>query len=178
VTVFALSGTPAPESLSPGVLGHPMRGARTRGRWVAGSALTALAATLGAYFLWQSVEGPELAPPATPAAKVVAVLPFEVRGGEELAYLREGLVDLFSVKLDLGPAIGAVDPHALLSFVARNGGDDLDPAIGRRAAHFPITSCSGAWSSWPASSISRRRCTRRPPTHPRPASPSKVRETT
>jgi tetratricopeptide (TPR) repeat protein len=82
---------------------------------------------------------PHLAPiapvvPVVPVAVLpnrIAVLPFAIRGGPELAYLREGLVDLLSVKLDGAGDLRTVDPHALLSAL---GPDELDPAGGRAVA--------------------------------------------
>ncbi|MGD8869814.1 MAG: BTAD domain-containing putative transcriptional regulator, partial [Gemmatimonadales bacterium] len=49
----------------------------------------------------------------------VAVFPFAVRGADELAYLREGMVDLLSTALDGAGELRSVDPQALLSFVDR-----------------------------------------------------------
>jgi tetratricopeptide (TPR) repeat protein len=72
--------------------------------------------------------------PVVPVALVpnrIAVLPFAVRGGPELAYLREGLVDLLSVKLDGAGDLRTVDPHALLSAPSP---EELDPAGGRAVA--------------------------------------------
>ena len=70
-------------------------------------------------------------------AFTVAVLPFTVRGDPRLAYLGEGLVDLLSTKLDGAGAIRAVDPRALLHFLARSGVSHADAAAGRAAAtHF------------------------------------------
>lgn len=56
--------------------------------------------------------------PRTPSGRSVervAVLPFVVRGDSSLAYLREGLVDLLSTKLDALGAFHAVDPAIVLS---------------------------------------------------------------
>jgi serine/threonine-protein kinase len=71
------------------------------------------------------------------AAHVVAVLPFTVRGGRELAYLGEGMVDLLSTTLDGAGDLRAVDPRALLAHLAREDGQGLDPQRGREIArHF------------------------------------------
>jgi len=82
---------------------------------------------------------PLIAPvaPVVPVAPIallpnrIAVLPFAIRGGPELGYLREGLVDLLSVKLDGAGDLRTVDPHALLGLL---GPDELDPAGGRAVA--------------------------------------------
>lgn len=74
------------------------------------------------------------------AAATIAVLPFTVRGDPRFAYLGEGMVDLLATKLDGAGAIRAVDPRALLHFLARGGlsqADAAGPAGGRAAArHF------------------------------------------
>lgn len=49
-----------------------------------------------------------------PNPNIIAVLPFSVRGPEEVTYLREGMVDLLSAKLDGAGELRTVDPHALL----------------------------------------------------------------
>lgn len=56
----------------------------------------------------------------------IMVLPFEVRGGDDVAYLREGLVDLLSTKLDGVGGLAVVDPAATLARV-RNFGDVGSP---------------------------------------------------
>jgi DNA-binding SARP family transcriptional activator len=57
----------------------------------------------------------------------VAVFPFTVHGDGSAAYLHEGLVDLLSTNLDHAGALHSIDPHALLSLVAREGVGRLDP---------------------------------------------------
>ena len=76
------------------------------------------------------------APPPTsePASRAaVAVLPFSVRGDGRLAYLREGMVDLLSTKLDGVGELRSVDPNALLGYVTE-GDVRLDPQRGREVA--------------------------------------------
>lgn len=70
-----------------------------------------------------SADGP---PPIEPDR--IAVLPFDVRGSPDLAYLREGIVDLVSSRLDGAGSVSAVDPRAVIAGV--NGGevDPDDPA--------------------------------------------------
>ena len=68
-------------------------------------------------------------------ANVVAVMPFAVRGSDELAYLREGLVDLLSTKLDGAGALRSVDPFALLGCIDREGeGERIEGARARAIA--------------------------------------------
>ncbi|UCC73646.1 MAG: hypothetical protein JSV86_03520 [Gemmatimonadota bacterium] len=64
----------------------------------------------------------------------VAVLPFTVRGSEELAYLEEGMVDLLATALDGAGELTTVDPHALLGFVRRETSGPLDHESGRNVA--------------------------------------------
>jgi serine/threonine-protein kinase len=74
--------------------------------------------------------------PAGAAASptLVAVLPFAVRGGPDLTYLGEGLVNLLSTSLDGAGNLRAVDPHAVLSTVRHPEQGALDPDGGARAA--------------------------------------------
>ena len=48
-------------------------------------------------------------------ATAIAVFPFEVHGGAQHAYLREGMVDLLSVDLDGVSEVQAIDPASVLS---------------------------------------------------------------
>jgi serine/threonine-protein kinase len=59
----------------------------------------------------------------------IAVMPFSVRGDEDLAYLGEGMVEMLSTKLDGAGTLVAVNPHALLVRVAREDlpTNELDP---------------------------------------------------
>jgi serine/threonine-protein kinase len=77
-------------------------------------------------------------PTAAGTSTRIAVLPFTVRGTDEFAYLGEGMVDLLSTKLDGAGNWRSVDPRAVLSMVAREGGI-LDPERAR-----PIASGFGA----------------------------------
>jgi DNA-binding SARP family transcriptional activator len=74
------------------------------------------------------------------SAGTIAVLPFAIRGDQRFAYLGEGMVDLLATKLDGAGAIRAVDPRAMLHFLARgdlSAADAVGPAGGRAAAkHF------------------------------------------
>jgi TolB-like protein len=66
------------------------------------------------------------------AADRVAVLPFEVRGGPEVEFLREGIAELLSVRLHGAGGLHAVDPNTVLSRV--RGIDAVDAEVGRRVA--------------------------------------------
>lgn len=66
------------------------------------------------------------------AADRVAVLPFEVQGGPDVAFLREGVAELLSVRLQGAGGLHSVDPNTLL---ARVGGTEaVDADLGRRVA--------------------------------------------
>ncbi|MEM7354291.1 MAG: protein kinase, partial [Acidobacteriota bacterium] len=58
----------------------------------------------------------------------VAVLPFTVRGGSDYDYLREGMVDLLSTKLDGAGDLRAVDSRALLRRMAERADTSADLA--------------------------------------------------
>ncbi len=62
-----------------------------------------------------------------PSRQYLAVFPFTVHGDESAGYLHEGLVDLLSTNLDHAGSLHSIDPHALLSLVAREGEGRLDP---------------------------------------------------
>ncbi|NIQ57193.1 MAG: hypothetical protein GWN71_28580, partial [Gammaproteobacteria bacterium] len=67
-------------------------------------------------------------------ADALAVLPFAVRGGPDLAYLGEGLVDLLSTKLDGVGGIRTTDPQAVLAAVSGQDADALSTADISRAS--------------------------------------------
>ena len=60
--------------------------------------------------------------PVQTPAKAVAVFPFAVRGGPDLAYLREGMVDLLSAKLDGAVGLHAIDPRSVIAATAGKEG--------------------------------------------------------
>jgi len=68
------------------------------------------------------------------SAMRVAVLPFSVRGSDEVAYLGEGMVDLLSTALDGTGDLRVVDPYALMKFLA-GARDALDPETGEAVAN-------------------------------------------
>jgi serine/threonine-protein kinase len=61
-----------------------------------------------------------------PVPEAIAVFPFSIRGSSDLAYLREGMVDLLSAKLDGAVGLRSVDPRAVISAVRTS--DSLDQA--------------------------------------------------
>ena len=79
---------------------------------------------------------PARAAPASEVASssVLTVVPFAVRGSEELAYLSEGIVDLLSSKLRIPGELRCVDPYAVIAWASREGGLALDPGKGRLIA--------------------------------------------
>jgi DNA-binding SARP family transcriptional activator/TolB-like protein len=79
------------------------------------------------------------APPllATLEPRVLAILPFSVRGDVRFGYLGEGMVDLLATKLEDAEDLRTVDSRALLHFLVRERLDRLDPVSGRTVAeHF------------------------------------------
>lgn len=68
------------------------------------------------------------------SADRIAVLPFSYRGGEEVAYLGEGIVDLLSATLDGAGELHGVDARSVIRAVERNGGGAPDPELGQTIA--------------------------------------------
>jgi DNA-binding SARP family transcriptional activator/TolB-like protein len=66
----------------------------------------------------------------------IAVLPFTVLGNSRYAYLGEGMVDLLATKLDGAGEIRAVDPRALLAFLAPHTESRQPPDARVVARHF------------------------------------------
>ncbi|MDH4349833.1 MAG: hypothetical protein OEY20_05415 [Gemmatimonadota bacterium] len=77
---------------------------------------------------------PVAAAPSTPTPEMIAVLPFAVRGPSDVQYLREGLVDLLSTKLDGAGDLRTVDPGRVLARAGIIGTEPLDPASARQFA--------------------------------------------
>ncbi len=61
-----------------------------------------------------------------PSPNMIAVLPFVVRGPDELRYLREGMVDLLAVKLDGAGDLRTVDPRTILRHIEPSSSGDID----------------------------------------------------
>lgn len=68
------------------------------------------------------------------SSDVIAVFPFAVRGDESFNYLREGMVDLLSTKLDRAGDVRTVDPHALLRRLQSPVVTPADPTTARVVA--------------------------------------------
>jgi tetratricopeptide (TPR) repeat protein len=72
---------------------------------------------------------------AAEVSEAVAVLPFSVRGADQMSYLGEGMVELLSMNLRRD-RLRSVDPHALLAFIGREQRVP-DPQTGKAvASHF------------------------------------------
>ncbi len=118
------------EALAPDTLARPAettdtRDRRSRPRWLAPSlAVTLVAVALG--FGWL---GARARPPGG-TEQALAVFPFSVRGSATLDYLREGMVDLLSAKLEGTTGVRSIDPRAAVA-AARGSAGQLEP---RRAA--------------------------------------------
>ncbi|HEX8210507.1 MAG TPA: BTAD domain-containing putative transcriptional regulator [Longimicrobium sp.] len=104
---------PAADAAPPPITNHIPARPRTRRRWMAALVAVVLCAAMAG--IWRSRE--PAARTATGAApeELVAVLPFAVYGRGEMAYLREGMVDLLSTKLDGAGDLRSVDARALLA---------------------------------------------------------------
>ena len=64
----------------------------------------------------------------------LAILPFSIRGSDDVAFLREGMTDLLSTKLDgMGP-LRTVDPNAILGFMSKEGHSSTNPEVGQLIA--------------------------------------------
>lgn len=79
----------------------------------------------------RSIPGLAREPAASISPTKIAVFPFSIRGSGEHAYLREGLVDLISTKLDGAGDLHCVDPHVVLccSTLGTGGTPDLERAL-------------------------------------------------
>ena len=54
-------------------------------------------------------------PPSRATVRTLAVFPFTVRGNSELSYLREGMVDLLSAKMNGTSQFRAIDPRGIIA---------------------------------------------------------------
>lgn len=71
---------------------------------------------------------------AAPDSDDVLVLPFTVLGGDDLGYLRDGMVDLLGSRLDGAAGLRTVDPQALHARLQEQAGRPVDLDLGRRVA--------------------------------------------
>jgi serine/threonine protein kinase/tetratricopeptide (TPR) repeat protein len=113
-------------------------------RWMMIGIPALLLLLAGVWALWQFGSAP---PPATPGSwTAIAVLPFSVQAGDELAYLQDGMVTLLSTNLDQAGVLRSIDPNAVLGSMGRDRRAVHDPQRGReiaarfRAAYFILGS--------------------------------------
>lgn len=123
----ALQATTTPETETPGI--SPAAGFR----WRVGALAALVIVVLAGWFLIGGFPGSK-APPVPVSSMRLAVLPFEVRGGADFAYLGEGVVTLFSTTLDGAGRLRTVDPRAVLNAVRDDDGATIEPVMGRRLA--------------------------------------------
>jgi len=64
----------------------------------------------------------------------IAVFPFSIQGSEDIQYLKEGMVDLISSKLDAMPGMNATDPNIILGVANTKGLDNRNPVAAAAAA--------------------------------------------
>lgn len=91
----------------------PPRPRRARRRWMA--ALVAVVLCAAIVGVWRFRQSAARTAGGAAAEELVAVLPFAVYGRGEMAYLREGMVDLLTTKLDGAGDLRSVDARALLA---------------------------------------------------------------
>lgn len=104
-------------------------------RGLVGSLIVAIALGIGgaAAWVWHGTRVASTA--ASPLSRYqLAILPFSVRGQDEFQYLREGIVDLLTAKLDGAGDLRCVDPQLLLAYLAGDRDRAIDPARGLQAA--------------------------------------------
>ncbi|MEE8477129.1 MAG: protein kinase, partial [Gemmatimonadales bacterium] len=122
-----LQATSTPEAEIPGI----SRDGAFRRR--AGALAVLVVAVLAGWLLIRGFSGPGT--PSVPVSSMrLAVLPFDVRGSADFAYLGEGVVTLFSTTLDGAGRLRTVDPRAILNAVPDEADRSIDPAMGRRLA--------------------------------------------
>ncbi|HEV7839369.1 MAG TPA: tetratricopeptide repeat protein, partial [Gemmatimonadaceae bacterium] len=109
---------------------------RNRHRITAVAAIAASALVLSAV-AWRSART------TAPLREAIAVFPFSIRGNANLAYLREGMVDLLSAKLDGVAGLRSVDPRAVISAVRTS--DSLDRAKPEAVAGISRRLAAGAF---------------------------------
>jgi len=131
--------TPVPAAAQATVVA-PTVVAPERRRWPAAAAVILVSAMgIAALVLLRRDTSPvpiqpvEIARSAAPRP-TVAVLPFSVRGGPEIAYLESGMVDLLTPAFDATGLLHGIDPNAVLSVRASQRGRTLDSALARAAA--------------------------------------------
>src|SRR6266850_1267993 len=122
---------PAPEAepLAPLPRGERRRARPRRRAPVVAVAVALLAIAAAVTLTWRA--GHRAGPPV----RTLAVLPFTLRGGAPFAYLRDGMVDLMSAKLEGASGFHAIDPRSVIAAVAgQEPAVALDAETGARIA--------------------------------------------
>lgn len=107
-------------------------------RWLtAGLAIVAVAA--GGIYLGRSPDNSPsveslVEPVPEMSDRLIAIMPFSVRGSDELAYLDESMVDLLSVGLRDAGDLQTVDPNSLFGYLREGEGAVRDPQRGLEVA--------------------------------------------
>lgn len=70
----------------------------------------------------------------TELTESIAVFPFSIQGGADIQYLKDGMVDLISGKLDAMPGLNATDPNIILGVANSIGLDNRNPMAAAKAA--------------------------------------------
>ena len=68
------------------------------------------------------------------APRVVAIFPFVVHAPDDMAYLREGMVDLLTTKMDGAGALRGTDPRMVLTTVGADDGGEIGVDRARKLA--------------------------------------------
>ena len=102
-------------------------------RPVAAAVVIVLLGIIG-WLLTRGGDSPLAGRPEGETSDVVAVFPFSVSGGDDIAYLGEGMVDFLGTALDGVGEIRTVDPFAVLSLVRETGSSAPDPDEARSLA--------------------------------------------
>ena len=105
--------------------GSRLRGFSRRTRIAVGAAIAIVGAALGFAALQSRGRA------ASSVPNRVAVLPFAMHGGPQLAYLREGIVDLLSRDLEGVEDLQSVDAGTVMSALRGSNTDAIDAARGR-----------------------------------------------
>lgn len=105
--------------------------APSRPRWLA-IALSALALVMAAlaWVLWPLGGSPAKDGPVD----AIAVFPFDVQAGDELAYLDRGMVSMLSPMIDGVGGMRSIDPKAVLGLYEQRRDRFIDPRNGRELA--------------------------------------------